>query len=105
MIERAGLRLPYISGLLHDLKRYDGVPIEGLPLTGGGGEAPVERQVTSLRSGYSTGACAAAAAKAAAEVLLGGAASPVVEVPFPDGTRVALATLYARMSGGGGEAA
>ena len=35
MIERAGLRLPYISGLLHDLKRYDGVPIEGLPLTVG----------------------------------------------------------------------
>lgn len=35
MIERAGLRLPYVSGLLHDLKRYDGVPIEGLPLTVG----------------------------------------------------------------------
>ncbi|MBI5419713.1 MAG: energy-coupling factor transporter ATPase [Deltaproteobacteria bacterium] len=35
MIERASLRLPYISGLLHDLKRYDGVPIEGLPLTVG----------------------------------------------------------------------
>ena len=65
----------------------------------------MERQVTSLRSGYSTGACAAAAAKAAAEVLLGGDASPVVEVPFPDGTRVALATLYARMSGEDAEAA
>ena len=35
MIERAELRLPYISVLLHDLKRYDGVPIEGLPLTVG----------------------------------------------------------------------
>lgn len=35
MIERAGLRLPYISALLHDLKQYDGVPIEGLPLTVG----------------------------------------------------------------------
>jgi cobalt/nickel transport system ATP-binding protein len=35
MIERAGLRLPYIAGLLHDLKRFDGVPIEGLPLTVG----------------------------------------------------------------------
>jgi len=29
------LRLPYIAGLLHDLKRFDGVPIEGLPLTVG----------------------------------------------------------------------
>ncbi len=35
MIRRAGLRLPSISGLLHDMKRYDGVPIEGLPLTVG----------------------------------------------------------------------
>lgn len=61
--------------------------------------------MTSLRSGYSTGACAAAAAKAAAEVLLGGAASPVVEVPFPDGTRVALPTLYARRRGEDAEAA
>ena len=33
MISRARLRLPYISKLLYDLKRYDGVPINGLPLT------------------------------------------------------------------------
>lgn len=33
MIKRAGLRLPYISSLLYELKRYDGVPINGLPLT------------------------------------------------------------------------
>ena len=33
MIQRAGLRLPYVSRLLHELKQEDGVPIEGLPLT------------------------------------------------------------------------
>lgn len=33
LIDQAGLRLPYISRLLYDLKRYDGVPINGLPLT------------------------------------------------------------------------
>ena len=33
MIDRAGLRLPYISGLLYEMKRFDGVPIDGLPLT------------------------------------------------------------------------
>lgn len=33
LIHHAGLRLPYISRLLYDLKRYDGVPINGLPLT------------------------------------------------------------------------
>jgi len=27
--------LPYISTLLHEMKRYDGVPINGLPLTVG----------------------------------------------------------------------
>jgi cobalt/nickel transport system ATP-binding protein len=35
MIDRAGLRLPYISRLLYEMKRYDGVPIAGLPLTVG----------------------------------------------------------------------
>ncbi|MCY3024081.1 MAG: ATP-binding cassette domain-containing protein [Planctomycetota bacterium] len=35
MLERASLRLPYVSRLLHELKRYDGVPINGLPLTVG----------------------------------------------------------------------
>ncbi len=35
MLDRAGLRLPYISTLLHEMKRYDGVPINGLPLTVG----------------------------------------------------------------------
>jgi len=35
MLARASLRLPYVSRLLHELKRYDGVPINGLPLTVG----------------------------------------------------------------------
>jgi cobalt/nickel transport system ATP-binding protein len=35
MLERASLRLPYVSRLLHEMKRYDGVPIVGLPLTVG----------------------------------------------------------------------
>ena len=33
MIRRAALRLPYISQLLDDLKRLDGVPLGALPLT------------------------------------------------------------------------
>ena len=40
-----------------------------------------------LRSGYTTGACAAAAAKAAALLLRDGLAPEVVEIPFPDGSR------------------
>jgi cobalt-precorrin-5B (C1)-methyltransferase len=41
-----------------------------------------------LRSGYTTGACAAAAAKAAMLVFLGRKSVKAVEIPFPDGTRV-----------------
>jgi cobalt/nickel transport system ATP-binding protein len=33
LLERASLRLPYVSHLLDELKRFDGVPIHGLPLT------------------------------------------------------------------------
>lgn len=33
MLKLAGLRLPYISALLMEMKSLDGVPIEGLPLT------------------------------------------------------------------------
>ncbi len=33
MLQQASLRLPYISSLLHEMKHYDGVPINGLPLT------------------------------------------------------------------------
>lgn len=35
LLSRASLRLPYISKLLDDMKRLDGVPIEGMPLTVG----------------------------------------------------------------------
>jgi cobalt-precorrin-5B (C1)-methyltransferase len=41
-----------------------------------------------LRSGYTTGACAAAAAKAAMLVFLGQEGIKDVEIPFPDGTRI-----------------
>lgn len=41
-----------------------------------------------LRSGFTTGACAAAAAKAAANLLIGADSPSVVEIPFPDGQRV-----------------
>lgn len=40
-----------------------------------------------LRSGYTTGACAAAAAKAAVLGLLGTPGQTAVEIPFPDGSR------------------
>lgn len=35
MLDRASLRLPYVSRLLHEMKNLDGVPINGLPLTVG----------------------------------------------------------------------
>lgn len=41
-----------------------------------------------LRSGYTTGACAAAAAKAATEALFSGTCPGQVDIPFPDGSRV-----------------
>lgn len=40
-----------------------------------------------LRSGFTTGACAAAAAKAASYALLAGVQPEYVEIPFPDGSR------------------
>jgi len=40
-----------------------------------------------LRSGYTTGACAAAAAKAAVLLLVGRPRPESVEIPFPDGSR------------------
>jgi cobalt/nickel transport system ATP-binding protein len=44
LIDFAGLRLPYISQLLHELKRFDGVPIGGIPLTLG----EARRQILEL---------------------------------------------------------
>ncbi|MCI5146015.1 MAG: cobalt-precorrin-5B (C(1))-methyltransferase, partial [Candidatus Electrothrix sp. AR3] len=43
--------------------------------------------MSKLRSGFSTGACAAAAAKAASLVLLNGQCPQQVEIPFPDKER------------------
>jgi cobalt-precorrin-5B (C1)-methyltransferase len=47
-----------------------------------------KRGRTALRSGYTTGACAAAASKAAVLKLLGAPVKKKVEIPFPDGSRV-----------------
>jgi len=49
----------------------------------------VESKSKKLRSGYTTGACAAAAAKAATSILLRiEGQDKTVEIPFPDGSRV-----------------
>ncbi len=44
-----------------------------------------------LRSGYTTGACAAAASRAAVELLVKQGQRDTVEIPFPDGSRVSFA--------------
>ena len=41
MIDRAKLRLPYVSRLMYEMKRHDGVPIDGLPLTIGEARAQI----------------------------------------------------------------
>jgi cobalt-precorrin-5B (C1)-methyltransferase len=61
--------------------------------------------VSALRSGYTTGSCAAAAAKAAALLLAEGRVVERVAVPLPGGTRVEFPIAYVRPAGGGVEAA
>ncbi len=58
-----------------------------------------------LRSGFTTGACAAAASKAAAILLLTGKPLGEVQISMPDGKKVVFPLLYARKTGGGAEAA
>jgi cobalt-precorrin-5B (C1)-methyltransferase len=53
-----------------------------------------------LRSGYTTGACAAAAAKAAVLLLLGRPRPELVEIPFPDGSRHAFAVHHCEVKSG-----
>jgi len=58
-----------------------------------------------LRTGYTTGACAAAAAKAAAQMLANGRAMDRVEIPLPGGERIVLPLVYVRLAERGAEAA
>jgi cobalt-precorrin-5B (C1)-methyltransferase len=51
-----------------------------------------------LRTGFTTGTCAAAAAKAATILLSGGSAHPEVDVGLPDGTRVSLPVERSRLT-------
>jgi len=57
------------------------------------------------REGFTTGSCAAAAAKAAMLLLCASDVASPVEIPLPDGARLALPLLYARRTALGAEAA
>ena len=61
--------------------------------------------MSALRSGYTTGTCAAGAAKAAALLLTEGRKVGFVEIPLPDGTRASLPLAHVRITGDGAEAA
>jgi len=54
--------------------------------------------MTVLRSGFTTGACAAAAAKAATIALLENRVVPSVDIPFPDGSRSTFAVESAQLN-------
>jgi cobalt-precorrin-5B (C1)-methyltransferase len=61
--------------------------------------------MTALRTGYTTGSCAAAAAKAAVRLLVGGRSADRLEIPLPGGARIVLPLVYARLTERGAEAA
>lgn len=61
--------------------------------------------MSALRTGYTTGSCAAAAAKAAVRMLAGGGAAESQEIPLPGGARIVLPLVYARLTEHGAEAA
>jgi cobalt-precorrin-5B (C1)-methyltransferase len=61
--------------------------------------------MSALRTGYTTGSCAAAAAKAAVRLLAGGRAAERLEIPLPGGARIVLPLVYARLVESGAEAA
>ena len=61
--------------------------------------------MSTLRSGLTTGTCAAAAAKAAATVLSDGAEPSEVDIALPDGTRLHVPLVFVRRIEGGAEAA
>ena len=61
--------------------------------------------MSALRTGYTTGSCAAAAAKAAVLLLAEGRVAESLEIPLPGGARVVLPLVYSRLTEGGAEAA
>ncbi len=61
--------------------------------------------MSELRTGYTTGSCAAAAAKAAALLLAEGRTVEEVTIPLPGSRRVTLPLAYVRRNGDGAEAA
>ena len=61
--------------------------------------------MSQLRSGFTTGTCAAAAAKAAVKLLLEGVTLREVEITLPEGGRLTIPLVYVRGDGSFAEAA